>query len=91
MLILDDKEVELLYVYANKELRVESSGGTLCDHYYVVCPCCGYHDTDGEELENVNNGYKLLDDLITHHPSCEFYEYKAVLAKLADNIKSHRK
>ena len=90
MLILDDKEVELLYVYANKELRAEYSGGTWYTRYHVVCPCCGYHDANEEELENVDNGYKLLDDLITHYPTCEFEEYKAVLKKLADSIKIHR-
>lgn len=88
-LSLDKKEVELLYAHADKELYVEHTGGTLYVSYYVVCPCCGAHNVDEEELENIHNGYKTEEDLITHADDCEFKEYKAVLDKLANYLKGN--
>lgn len=37
-------EARLLYEYSTKELYIEQDGGTLYTAFYVVCPCCGWHD-----------------------------------------------
>lgn len=74
---LTKDEVRLLYEYSTKELYIEQDGGTLCDTFYVVCPCCGWHCIEEEEAKNDN-----LEELIEHSEDCEFKEYKKVLDKL---------
>lgn len=74
-------EARLLYEYSAKELHIEQDGGTLYDAFYVVCPCCGWHDIEEEDAENDN-----LEELIQHTEECEFKEYKKVLDKLNEFI-----
>lgn len=74
---LTKEEARLLYRYSTKELYIEQDGGTLLGIFYVVCPCCGWHNIEEEDAENDN-----LEALIQHTTDCEFKEYKKVLNKL---------